>query len=319
MRKNTISAGIGLVMGVAMLAPAVSVAGDLNFQLYGNVHLSLNFEDGESGTLRSNTSAVGIKGGKELNENGTTVIFKVEFQIDPTERNTDRALVDRDQWVGVKGSFGKFVAGTMSSNYKQMGGKVDTLYRTPVEGRGFLHIQSSRLHGGAGESRGRLTNTLQYTTPKMGNFSVVGNGTFDGNANETFGVGFRYKTKKMAFYGDVFSDGEAGGSRQEAYKIGGYIKGDGFHIGAQIEEASDVTGYDYMFLNGLYAFSKSNMVSVSVGQADGAGSNDDNFSVGAAFIHAFNKATMGYVGYGVRDNDNASDFDAFAIGFRYKF
>ncbi len=53
-------------------------------------------------------------------------------------------------WVGLKGGMGTVKFGTMSSNYKQMGGKVDPLYRTPLEGRGFLGIQSSDLHGGRG-------------------------------------------------------------------------------------------------------------------------------------------------------------------------
>ncbi len=76
--------------------------------------------------------------------------------------------------------------GTMSSNYKQMGGKVDPLYRTPLEGRGFLKTQSS-LHGGRGINRGRQTNTVQYSSPKMGGIQLVANTTFSGSPDETYG------------------------------------------------------------------------------------------------------------------------------------
>ncbi len=127
-----------------------------------------------------------------------------------TSAASDGELNRRDQFMGLKGGFGTVKFGTMSSNYKQMGGKVDPLYRTPLEGRGFLKTQSG-LHGGAGIDLGRTTNTVQYTTPKMGGFSLVGNYTFSGaedetaNTNatdETTGVGIRWASKSFMLYGD---------------------------------------------------------------------------------------------------------------------
>lgn len=318
MRKSILSLAVAIAAGSMSVA---AVAGDINYQIYGNIHLSLNKIDGDSADLASNTSAIGIKGGKKLGDSNTSVIFKVEFQVDPTERNTTKALVDRDQWVGVKGDFGKFIAGTASSNYKQLGGKIDTLYRTPIEGRGFINLQS-KLHNGAGEVRGRLTNMLQYTTPKLGgNVYGVVNGTFTGDANESYGAGLRYKTKKALAYFDYFSAGEASmttGEREDAFKVGGYMKGDGYHIGAQYEAAEDVVGYDYFFVNGMYQINSDYMISASVGTADSS-TNVDNTSYAAAIIHPFGKQTMGYVGFGYKDVDTGNDIDAYAIGFRYKF
>ena len=320
MRKNVLS--IAAVIAATSMLAAPVFAGDINYQIYGNVHLSLNFLDGESGDLASKTSAIGIKGNKKLGDSGNTVIFKVEFQVDPTVRNTDTALVDRDQWVGMKGAWGKLIAGTASSNYKQLGGKVDALYRTPIEGRGFLNLQS-KLHNGAGEVRGRLTNMVQYTTPKLAGSSVyaVANTTFTGDANESYGMGLRYKTKTVMAYADYFSAGAASmttGGRETAVKVGGSFKGKGFQIGAQYEASEDVVGYDYMFLNGLYVINDDYIISGSIGSAS-SDTLTENSSYAFALLHPFGKKTLGYIGYGMRDNEGADDFDAVAFGFRYKF
>ena len=98
--------------------------------------------------------------------------YKVEFQIDMDERNngknnTTGGVTDRDQYIGLKGGMGTVKFGTMSSNYKQKGSSVDPMYRTALEGRGAMETHST-LHGGAGRTAGRMTDTIQYSSPKMG-------------------------------------------------------------------------------------------------------------------------------------------------------
>ncbi len=144
-----------LVLAVAatMAAPAAMA----ETTVYGNVHVSINDFDTKSDIdMTSNTSSVGVKGSEDLGD-GLKAIYKIEFQVDVAEgsdRKTDNsgngdALTQRDIFVGLKGGMGTIKFGTMSSNYKQMGGKVDPLYRTRLEGRGFLATQSD-LHKGRG-------------------------------------------------------------------------------------------------------------------------------------------------------------------------
>ncbi len=222
-----------LVLAVAatMAAPAAMA----ETTVYGNVHLSLNQADNDDpnadNNLRvsSNTSAIGVKGSEDLGD-GLKAIYKLEFQVAvgpnpttfPDEKqlisNNDKgvgALSGRDQFVGLKGGLGTIKFGSMSSNYKQMGGKVDPLYRTPLEGRGFLGTQSA-LHGGKGINRGRSTHTAQYSSPAMGGFSLVANTTFSGSNDETSGIGVRFKTKAITAYADYIGfqlAGTAGGPR----------------------------------------------------------------------------------------------------------
>ena len=107
----------------AMAATLVSpLAAQADATVYGNVHLSIDSfdSDAEGPTMNSRTSAIGVKGKEDLG-GGMSAIFKLEFQVDPDERN--KSITDRDQWVGLKGAMGTFKFGTMSNNYKQMGGK----------------------------------------------------------------------------------------------------------------------------------------------------------------------------------------------------
>ncbi|MBT8132981.1 MAG: porin, partial [Gammaproteobacteria bacterium] len=164
---------LAIAVAATMAAPAAIAAPTV----YGNVHLSLNQADNDipdaknNLSVSSNTSALGVKGSEDLGD-GLKAIYKLEFGVTigpkpTTDPDSDYltggesavgALTGRDQFVGLKGGFGAIKFGTMSSNYKQMGGKVDPMYRTVLEGRGFMNMQSG-LHAGASENGGRSTNT----------------------------------------------------------------------------------------------------------------------------------------------------------------
>jgi len=192
---------LAIAVAATMAAPAAVMAAPT---VYGNIHLSINdIDTQEDLDLASNTSAIGVKGSEDLG-NGLKAIYKAEWQMDPAGDSTAGAsggLKSRDQFVGLKGGMGTLKLGTMSTNYKQKGGKVDSLYRTPVEGRGLLHTQSN-LHNGKGIDRGRMTNGVQYSSPKMGGIQLVVNTTLSDDEDETIGVGLRYETKGFMAYVD---------------------------------------------------------------------------------------------------------------------
>ncbi len=216
---------LAIAVAATMAAPAAVMAAPT---VYGNVHISLNAADndvdGADNNLKvsSNTSAIGVKGSEDLGD-GLKAIYKVEFQIlaGPGPDTTPDTggiygssistgigvgdLTGRDQFMGLKGGLGAIKFGTMSSNYKQMGGKVDPLYRTPLEGRGFLQTQSSALHGGKGINRGRQTHTAQYVSPKMAGIQLVANTTFSGSNDETSGIGIRWSNKAFLVYADYIT------------------------------------------------------------------------------------------------------------------
>ena len=229
---------------------------------------------------------------------------------------------------------GTIAFGTMSSNYKQMGGKVDPLYRTEAEGRGILNMQSP-AHGGAGtDGEGRQEQTIQYTTPKMAGIEIVlnttvaaaGAGDCQDAANlanngvgcdETIGIGARWSNKNFLVYID-YLDPNAGSTGafsvdpadcypdclqdESITKVGGKWSNDAFQVSGQYEMTKDQLGGDYLFLNGLWNINKSNLVTLSFGQQDKISQ-----SFAAAYVYKFSKQTNVYAAYGMVEADRCED------------
>ena len=327
---------LAIALAATMAAPAAMAAPTV----YGNIHLSINDVDSNDDIdMGSNTSAIGVKGSEDLG-NGLKAIYKVEFQIDPADAAT---ITNRDQFVGLKGGMGTIKLGTMSSNYKQKGGAVDSLYRTPAEGRGLMHTQSN-LHNGRAINRGRMTNAVQYSSPKMGGIQLVANTSVSNNEDETIGFGLRYETKGfMAFVdwidakpitsgllaaaidaGDITAaeaNPNIGNDSESAVKVGGKYSTKAFHVAGQYEDAEDLTGYNYIHLNAGYNIDKNNSIQASYGEAehvDFADADTESFSV--AFNHQLSKMTNVYVAYVDRSSDaDELENDAFALGIKKKF
>jgi len=352
-----------MAMAALLTAPVVSIAAPT---VYGNIHISLNQAGNDIAgaennlTLSSNTSAIGVKGSEDLGD-GVKAIYKVEFQInllepattlpsnDPVDfapREGQGDLEGRDQFAGIKFSVGILKAGTMSTNYKQTGEKVDPLYRTPLEARGFLKMQSAALHDTRrGINRGRQTNTLQYVSPNMAGVRVVANTTFSGSNDETSGIGIRWQNKTWLVYadwidsqtGDVTNDGLAVAkcdtttncSVESAYKYGGSYRSKDYFVSLQYEAAENRTGGNYLFGSAYYNFNKNNQIIFSAGQYSAKDSVTDSDSKGyaLAYNHKMSKLTNLYVGYGVKSAakdistglSNAGDELMLTIGARKKF
>jgi len=340
---------LAIAVAATMAAPAAMAGAPT---VYGNIHLSLQQFDKSDGTgagtggdldLASNTSAIGVKGSEDLGD-GMKAIYKVEFQLDAADggfsggsggsldssgdvrsTSTGNALTQRDVFVGLKGGMGTIKFGTMSSNYKQKGGKVDALYRTPVEGRGFIQTQS-RLHNGRAINRGRMTNAVQYSSPKMGGIQLVVNGTASDSKDETVGVGVRYQTKAILAYVDWIDTVPGGssvstGKTESAVKIGGKFSAKKFFIGGQYEDAEDVTGNNYLHVNGGFNINKNNAIIATFGQAEHVTTSTlDTTGIAIAYNHKLSKMTNVYLAFGDRSSDTASKEDSvFAGGIKKKF
>ena len=321
------------VLAASVVAPAAMAAPTV----YGNVHLAIVDQDSkENLDLASQTSAIGVKGSEDLGD-GMKAIYKMEWQVDVADGGKSDpgtpTLVKRDQFVGLKGGMGTVKLGTFSSNYKQKGGKVDSLYRTPVEGRGLIHTQSN-LHNGRAINRGRMTNAISYTSPKMGGIQLVVNTTLSDSEDETIGAGLRWSNKSIMLFADWIDQQPSTGApstggnpvanpagTESAMKLGGKFKTKAFHIGGQYELAEDVTSYDYIHVNAGFNFNKNNSIEATFGTAthitDG---NNDTTGIALAYNHKLSKMTNVYVAYGDRSSDNAAlEDNALAFGIKKKF
>ena len=336
MKKTLLSLAVAAGMAAssaAMAAPTV----------YGLINLSIDNQDTGSDTdtmvMKSQTSDVGVKGSEDLGD-GMKAFYKAEFQF---SADTAGAPTGRDQYIGLKGGMGTVKFGATSSNYKQMGGKVDPMYRTSLEGRGKgatgMQMQSP-LHGGSGtRTAGRMSDQLQFASNPMGGMQVVVNTTFAGdvdtvnndNIDETIGFGFRYKAKSFSFYIDMITqdrDGDSTTSSETGTKLGGTFKAGPVKLGLQVEQTEDLVGNDYMMLSANYGIDKNNAVYFAFGTKsdDAAGgvtaSDTGSTSMALMYNHNMSKMTNLYVGFGNRaDGDNAAnaDYTGITAGMRVKF
>ncbi len=293
MNKKLIASAMGLVMAGGMgLANA-------DVKLYGKVTLSLDAVDSDAAgfqddiNMKSNTSAFGIKGSEDLG-NGLSAFFKLEYQLDPTERNSNGSLTDRDQYIGLKmDSFGKLLFGTASTAYKAPGKQIDPFYRTNIQSRD-IGLQSN-LHSGAGEQgQGRGTNMVRYDTPSMGGLGLTATYQFDNNKNGN-----------AALCDPVTGTDPANTAcdDDDPYSIGVHYKGGGLYAAASYidtQQSGDAAAAQLLLkytmgdleVHGIYELDKglitaqrSNGLATSTGGRDGSAGDDgaDVWSVGASY------------------------------------
>ncbi len=327
MKKRFLVAAIA----ATLVSPLAAYA---NATVYGNAHVSIDSKDSDvdGPNMNSNTSSIGVKGKEDLG-GGMTALFKIEFQVDVDDRNKGDAassLTDRDQWVGLKSGMGTVKLGTMSNNYKQMGGKIDPMYRTQLEGRGMLGMQS-KLHGGAGQNGGRSTNTIQFISPMMGGVQAVFNTTFSGTKDETMGLGIRYTAKNIVAYFDYLDVQQAGGNNsiaavgtsEAAFKVGGAYTMDALTLGLQYESAEDVVGSNITFVSANYQMNDNDNVALSLGDVDRKDNASTDMGYAVMYNHNMSKRTNVYAGYGdnasTGDGVTGNDDQVITAGIRHKF
>ncbi len=322
-----------LAVAAVLAAPVAAQADGPKVYGVANLYLAKYSDSNTELTMGSNTSAIGVKGSMDL-DHGLKGIYKLEFQVDPTERNGKKiqagdngALIDRDQWLGLSSKeYGTVRIGSMSTSYKSSGKTVDPLYRTPLEGRGFLDIQSE-LHSGAGPDRGRSTNTVRYDSPRIAGAKVVANYQLNEGAGNTMGLGVHYKSGPVKAYFDYINSDNKSAT---AMKFGGgYTMGD-ISIGAQYEILDDGLGYggDTLFLNASYALGKTAFIVTFGSQAEStAGAKDDHTALAVALDHELGKKVNVYAGWAsvsggdnyVNPETNVKDDSLIVGGLRVKF
>ncbi len=319
MKKSLISLAVATGLMAAGAAQAGSTA-------YGFIDLAITKADSDTAAeLVSTTSAIGLKGSEDLGD-GMKAIYKVELQVDVADRAKDgdsNQILDRDQFVGLKGGMGTVKLGVMSNNWKQMGSKIDPFYRTPFQMRS--NGQQSVLHKGAGLNGGRSIKTIQYASPKMGGIQMVANTTVSGDGSQnTSGIGFRYSNKMVTAWLDYLTVGDSGANSsaadESATKIGARIKATkALVIGLQLEQTEDLLGADVTSLSATYAIDKSNKIAFTWGETDSVVSG---FNLG--LWHKLSKKTSVYVAYNDTSDETGTpgspgDDSAYALGIRKKF
>lgn len=341
MNKKLLVSAMGLV-----LAGGMSFA-NADVQLYGQLDMSIDSTDVDGGdddiNMGSNRSAIGFKGSEDLG--GFKALFKSEWQVDLDDAGTapgtneDDTTEDgkdgfkaRDQYVGLKGGFGRVLFGMLSTAYKSPGSKIDPWYRTRIQSRN-VGLQST-LHKGRGEEgQGRATNTIRYDTPKMGGVGLTATYTLDndesdGEDDDPWSVGITYGGHGAYAFASYMTTQQSGDN--EVYQVGGKYSIAGFTVrgiyefdkglisstGSSTDDGADIwsVGVDYKIANNLITF--------DYGQGEerfNLGNDYDSWRLGAQ--HMFSKRTKAYLGYSNVDVSGAGNGEAeiLTLGMRHNF
>ena len=285
MNRKFLVTAMGLVLagGMGLANADVKLYGQITLEVDAVDSDAVGFEDDIN--MNSNTSAFGIKGSEDLG-NGLSAFFKLEFQVDPTQRAKN--ITDRDQFIGLKMKrFGKMTFGTTSTAYKAPGKKIDAFYRTNLQSRD-IGLQSN-LHSGAGEQgEGRGENMVRYDSPKFNGFGVLATYQFDndksGSSNPACGTGPECDDD------DPYSIGVT-------YKGGNFFAAASYISTQQNDDAEAAqfmaryTWNDFEFHGiyeldqGLITAQRSNGLNGGLGGRDGSAKDDgaDIYSIGATY------------------------------------
>jgi len=302
------------VLTVALISAlsAQTFAGDVT--IYGKANLSVQSSDEGEGSfteVKSNASRIGFKGTHELSD-GLEVVYKAEFQVDlDGDSAKGDSITDRNQYVGLRGSFGEVLLGKNDTMLKQSQGKVDL----------FSDLNGDIKHLWKGENR--MSDTISYKSPKFNGFQVgvtyVAEDSVEGEDASSIAVFYGDKSlKKSNIYASFAIDSDMKGYDNTRATVQG--KFSGITLGAILhtqESISTGAEMDGFLASAKYTFDKVTVKGqFQTAEYDG-GDDKSGITLGADYKLA--KSTKLYTFYTTLDMDSGADEDYLAVGIEYKF
>ena len=301
-------------IAVVLLSSLSLSAFAADVEVYGKANLSLQSSDEGEGSfteVKSNASRIGLKGSHDLGD-GLTVLYKAEFQVDlDGDSAKGDSITDRNQYVGLAGSFGEVLLGKNDTMLKQSQGKVDV----------FSDLNGDIKSLWKGENR--MADTLSYKSPKFSDFQVgvtyIAEDAVD--AEDGVSVAVFYgdaKLKKTNLFASVAVDSDVNGYDITRATVQGKVSG--VVLGAMLQTQEKVDGSDEM--DGFMVSAKYKMDKLTFkGQYQAAdfknGDDKSGITVGADYSLA--KSTKLYTFYSTFDMDSGEDQDYLAAGIEYNF
>lgn len=324
-----------VTVAAAILAPygPAAGAGNPNATLYGNFRYSLNYinEDGIGSDIdglqgRDNISLFGVKG--EYGNDRVKAFFHLQTQTFADGNTTTRAFKQRFFFGGLKGQFGKVSFGRMTNAYKLPGFAMDPFYNLSHIGAGGAYGAGGATYGLSGATNGFTNNALQYETPRLDGFGLVG-GFYVDDSNEndhSYVAGGSYSSGKLLLGSVLARNGETAatvpGVDLDGFAIRSYATYnlETFRIGVSYEKV-DTGGGDVNF---LYATSTVSMreidtdLSLSVGIVDGGATEGFGVTAGAFHTVVDNAQLFSIVSYTRLENGDNKPF-VLSVGANFNF
>lgn len=336
---------LALAVGSLVAAPSL-VTADTGPTLYGKINVSYeNYDDGtdDQWELNSNSSRIGVKGSLDLDFQQVEAIYQAEFQMDVDDGNRGgdgNTFSQRNIFGGFKhATMGTLIAGKFDTPFKKAQMDVD---------------QFGDLGGDIGailDGEERLSNIIQYSTPKLANAITLNLAMIPGEGstragevkdsaadafssslvfdNDTFYAALAYDSEVPTTVYDANYAGVAGSDyTADALRLSGGARIQNFEIGAlyQMSETSDdIAGTSYedtsFILSGAINLNRLKL-KAQYGLTDLDQSDDELvlMALGADYkVGAKSKIFTYYANVEADDNTSALEDTHFGVGFEHKF
>lgn len=276
--------------------------------VYGKINVSAQSSDEGAGSfseLKSNASRFGIKGDYAL-DGELTLVYQLEWEVDLTDEANEKNIKGRDQFIGLKGSFGTIKAGRNDTALKLSQGKIDLF--------GDYEADIKTLWKG----ENRMNNSLAYISPSFQGFSLlvshIMEDTPEGKDGQSFALLYGDDSlKESKLFASIAMDNEVNG--YDATRFTGQVKVGGFKLGAGLQQQEAVLNgkkEDGWLANVAYPIDNYELKAQFQTLEEHEG-----FSLGTDY--KIGKDTKLFAWYTSFDFDNKVDSDYVAIGIEHKF
>jgi predicted porin len=296
------------LLSSALALSCVTTAQAKDWEIYGKINVSAQQSDegeGSFGELKSNASRFGIKGDYGLEE-GLTLIYQLEWEVDPSDEANEKNIKSRNQFIGLQGVFGTVTAGRHDTALKMSQGKLDLF--------GDYEADIKTLWKG----ENRMSNSIAYTSPSFQGFKLLLSHVMEDEADakdaQSYAVVYGDENlKDSTWYASIAMDSEMNGF--DASRATVQVKVADFKLGAMLQQQEKVDSgekFDGYLANIAYTLHQWELKAQYQTLED-----DKGVSVGADYKLGKNTKLFGW--YSSFDFDSKVDSDYLAVGIEHKF
>jgi len=326
----------GIAICSTILIPITSFAESNT--VYGDFRYSYNnIDNGTTSTASGNNNAsrIGFKG--DIGEKkGLTAFY--HLQVGANVDGAGDAFSQRFFFAGIKGNFGKLIYGRTSTPYKMAGLRIDPFYDTAAgSGLGGANFGLSPT------TNGWTDNTIAYSSPKFGNFTLNASTYLDdSNANEhDINIGLRYKQDGFTGGIQYISVGDTrviakGVADSSAIRVHAGFKMGKWNIAGSIEtiDTNANDSQQYAYFSATFQASDDIKWAASYGSANDVSAEADGTGITLGVFYKLLDKTTVYGLYSSKSSDDYSpptssanlskqlglfDRDVLSIGVSHKF
>ena len=220
-------------ISIALALSCVATAQAKDWEIYGKINVSAQQSDegeGSFGELKSNASRFGIQGDYALEE-GLTLIYQLEWEVDPSDEANEKNIKSRNQFIGLQGVFGTVTAGRHDTALKLSQGKLDL----------FNDYEADLKSLWKGENR--MSDSVAYSSPSFQGFKLllthVMEDEADAKSAQSYAVVYGDESlKNTLWYASIAMDSEMNG--YDASRATVQVKVADFKLGAMVQQQEEV-------------------------------------------------------------------------------